>query len=158
MWQSLCFIRIRSFTIYLGNGTRSFLLQILVMNRYVSHFSILLNITLKIASFLDVTELTVLPKKVLDISHQGMFESRRLWEKVTQAIQQLEGPDWKTVQIEKTKLGRNDRMRYSYDRRRTEKTTLSSTRIITAFSTMETQAFCRNTSSRKGIYENWVSI
>ena len=47
-----------------------------------------------------------MPKKVLAISHQGMFESRRLWEKVTQAIQRPEGPDWKTVQIEKSKLGR----------------------------------------------------
>ena len=64
--------------------------------------------TLKVVPFLDITSLTVLPKKVLDISHQGMFESRRLWEKVTQAIQQPEGPDWKTVQIEKSKLGRNN--------------------------------------------------
>lgn len=64
--------------------------------------------TLKIEPFLDVTTLTVLPKKVLDISHQGMYESRRLWEKVTRAIRRPEGPDWKTVQIEKTKLGRNN--------------------------------------------------
>ena len=56
--------------------------------------------------FLDVTKLTVLPKKVLDVPYEGPFESRRLWSKVTEAIRRPEGPDWKTVEENKTKLGR----------------------------------------------------
>ena len=56
--------------------------------------------------FLDVTKLTVLPKKVLDVPYEGPFESRRLWSKVTEAICRPEGPDWKTVEENKTKLGR----------------------------------------------------
>lgn len=57
--------------------------------------------------FLDVTKLTVLPKKVLDVPYEGAFESRRLWSKVTEAIRPTpEGPDWKTVEENKTKLGR----------------------------------------------------
>ena len=55
--------------------------------------------------FLDVTKLTVLPKKVLDVPYQGPYESRRLWNKVTTAIRRAEGPDWKTVEQEKTRLG-----------------------------------------------------
>ena len=56
--------------------------------------------------FLDVRQLPVLPKKVLDIPYQGPYESRRLWSNVTQAIRKPEGPDWKTVEENKTKLGR----------------------------------------------------
>ena len=56
--------------------------------------------------FLDVTKLTVLPKKVLDVPYEGPFESRRLWSKVTEAIRRPEGPDWKTVEEGKTQLGR----------------------------------------------------
>ena len=52
--------------------------------------------------FLDVTKLTVLPKKVLDVPDDGPFESRRLWSKVTEAIRRPEGPDWKTVEENKT--------------------------------------------------------
>lgn len=55
--------------------------------------------------FLDVRQLTVLPKKVLDVPYQGPYESRRLWNNVTTAIRKTEGPDWKTVEVEKTKLG-----------------------------------------------------
>ncbi|KNB44740.1 oxysterol-binding protein [Blastocystis sp. subtype 4] len=54
--------------------------------------------------FLDVTKLTVLPKKVLDVPYQGPYESRCLWNTVTQAIRRPEGPDWNTVQVNKTKL------------------------------------------------------
>ena len=54
---------------------------------------------------MDVTKLVVLPKKVLDVPYQGLYESRRLWNNVTQAIRRAEGPDWDTVQVEKTKLG-----------------------------------------------------
>ena len=56
--------------------------------------------------FLDVRQLPVLPKKVLDIPYRGPYESRRLWSNVTQAIRKPEGPDWKTVEENKTKLGR----------------------------------------------------
>lgn len=56
--------------------------------------------------FLDVTKLPVLPKKVLDIPYQGPYESRRLWNEVTQAIRRPEGPDWDRVQTEKTRLGK----------------------------------------------------
>ena len=59
---------------------------------------------------MDVTKLVVLPKKVLDVPLQGNFESRRLWDKVTQAIRRPEGPDWDTVQVNKTKLGRRGRV------------------------------------------------
>lgn len=52
-----------------------------------------------------MTQLTVLPKKVLGVPYQGPYESRRLWNKVTQAIRRPEGPDWKTVEAEKTRLG-----------------------------------------------------
>ena len=52
-----------------------------------------------------MTKLTVLPKKVLDVPYQGPYESRRLWNKVTTAILRAEGPDWKTVEQEKTRLG-----------------------------------------------------
>ena len=55
--------------------------------------------------FLDVTKLTVLPKKVLNVPYQGPYESRRLWNKVTMGIRRAEGPDWKTVEQEKTRLG-----------------------------------------------------
>ena len=54
---------------------------------------------------MDVTKMVVLPKKVLDVPYQGLYESRRLWNNVTQAIRRPEGPDWDTVQAEKTKLG-----------------------------------------------------
>lgn len=50
--------------------------------------------------------MTVLPKKVLDVPYQGPYESRRLWNNVTQAIRSPEGPQWKIVEEEKTKLGR----------------------------------------------------
>lgn len=56
--------------------------------------------------FLDVRQMTVLPKKVLDVPYQGPYESRRLWNNVTQAIRSPEGPQWKIVEEEKTKLGR----------------------------------------------------
>ena len=52
-----------------------------------------------------MTKLTVLPKKVLPVPREGPFESRRLWNKVTCAIRRAEGPDWKTVETEKTRLG-----------------------------------------------------
>lgn len=55
--------------------------------------------------FLDVREMPVLPKKVLDVPYQGPYESRRLWNHVTQAIRSPEGPQWKVVEEEKTKLG-----------------------------------------------------
>lgn len=48
----------------------------------------------------------MLPKKVLDIPYQGPYESRRLWRNVTAAIRKSDGPDWKTVEEEKTRLGR----------------------------------------------------
>ena len=54
----------------------------------------------------------VLPKRVLDIPYQGEMESRRLWNSVTQAIQQPEGPDWDRVQREKAMLGRSLHDRY----------------------------------------------
>lgn len=57
--------------------------------------------------FLDVTKLTVLPKKVLDVPYEGPF-------RVASPVEQgdggdsptPEGPDWKTVEENKTKLGR----------------------------------------------------
>ena len=52
-----------------------------------------------------MTKLTVLPKKVLDVPYEGPYESSRLWNKVTTAIRRAEGPDWKTAEQEKTRLG-----------------------------------------------------
>ena len=59
--------------------------------------------------FLDVRTMPVLPKKVLDVPYQGPYESRRLWNNVTQAIRKSEGPDWKTVEENKTKLENDQR-------------------------------------------------
>lgn len=102
----------------------------------------------------------VLPKRVLDIPYQGEMESRRLWNSVTQAIQQPEGPDWDRVQREKTLLGRslNDKYLTLWSRGGTTGITLSPARRFSPIQAVETQILYSHPSYRKGKDEDWISI